>query len=88
MHVQSYVCVGQMEFLWEQHKRTSATSGPVDLENETQDLMGMTSIMFTGSKDRNTLFPLLRKLQYAEFPTVLLHANKPVDNGSFYYEMI
>lgn len=44
---------------WEQHKRTSTASGPVDLKNEIQDLMGMTSIKITGSRERNTLSSLL-----------------------------
>lgn len=53
-----------MEFhYWEQHKRTSTASCPVDLKNEIQDLMGMTSIKIRGSKERSTLFSLLLKLQ-------------------------
>lgn len=52
-----------MDFHWEQHKRTSTVSGPIDLKNEIQDLMGMTSIKITGNRERNTLSSCLRKLQ-------------------------
>lgn len=77
-----------MEFLWEQHKRTSATSGPVDLENETQDLMGMTSINLPGVRTGIHYFLSCVSYSTQNSRPFRYMQIKPVDNGSFYYEMI